>query len=125
MSVHLFRGELSVQTETGTCVRVDIFVWTGFSLAKCFKTRRNLVENALVNRVSPVMLPPGVILRWQEPVTITGVPLYIWVLLLVSSLVVVFICEPCFFWCNFFFCLLDTLFFQPELDTVFPAYVPA
>lgn len=49
-------------------------------------------------------------------------PHCIWVLLLVSSAVVVFICEPCFFWCNFF-CLLDTLFFQPELDIVFPAYV--
>lgn len=71
-----------------------------------------------------VMLPPGSIRGWQEPVTITGVPFCIWVLLLVSSAVVVFICEPCFFWCNFF-CLLDTLFFQPELDTVFPAYVQA
>lgn len=46
---------------------------------------------------SAVMFPPGSILRWQQPVTITGVPLCVWVLLLVSSAVVVFICEPCFF----------------------------
>lgn len=47
------------------------------------------------------------------------------VLLLVSSAIVVFICEPCCFQCIFFFFyrLLDTLFFQPELDIVLPAYV--
>ena len=91
-------------------------------LGGCFLVNASKESRKQDSGVCSVMFPPGSILRWQEPVTITGVPLCIWVLLLVSSAVVVFICEPCSFWCNFF-CLLDTLFFQPELDIVFPAYV--
>lgn len=74
--------------------------------------------------VCTVLFPPASILPWQQPVTITGVPLCIWVLLLVSSAGVVFFYMRAVF-LLLFSCILDTLFFQPELDIVLPAYVPA
>ena len=68
------------------------------------------------------MFPPGSILRWQQPVTITGVPPCIRVLLHVSSAVVFFHVWAMFL-LQFLFCLLDTLFLEPELDVVLTAYV--
>ena len=63
----------------------------------CFLVNAGKGSRKQASGVCTVMFPPGSILRWQEPVTITAFALCIWVLLLVSSAVVVFICEPCFF----------------------------
>lgn len=131
-----FRGELTEQAKTGTVCTLDkthLCMDFSFLHAKCFVRRARIwkEENHVFLRQREQKTRELSVYRnvsWWFDSQMAGASYYHWCSSLhLGSAACQRSCSCFHMWAMFllvqFFCLLDTLFFQPELDIVFPAYV--